>query len=443
MKGQQEVLLLNLDDNSYTAPGKAAHKLPEDMTLQLTTAEREQTGGEQRRHPFLRRRQLDRRPHLGVAGPARVAHQRRLADRRHRARRASSIANFAVAGPESRSSSCNRRRDPSHAHAQRTAAAGRLQPDRDGRRVSRLCDRHGRADADPRTSMHSARQSSRLHVAALWAQSKLDTVGVGEPSRRAAAAAASTTTTAGSWISQQVDPSSVEPPPQARGRATATVDAGPESAAGVGRQRRPRRRHPGHPVRSLPGRPDRVLGAAAGVCTRRAFRHAARIESGSERSQPGPRRQPESGRGAARGRASDEKAGIRESGFGIGKSASGTCTAAFAIEPNRESRLRAASPCSKSCSRSCCSRCCSPAPMARSARRCTRCIRARPRSIAPTACASRRNSCATRSAASCRWRSARTTAPARTRVRRHGQIHALRRADAGLSLQGRARTCRR
>lgn len=44
VKGKQEVLLLNLDDNSYTAPGKAAVKLPKDMTLQLTTAEREQTG---------------------------------------------------------------------------------------------------------------------------------------------------------------------------------------------------------------------------------------------------------------------------------------------------------------------------------------------------------------------------------------------------------------
>lgn len=44
VKGRQEVLLLNLDDNSYNAPGKPTTKLPEDMTLQLTTAEREQTG---------------------------------------------------------------------------------------------------------------------------------------------------------------------------------------------------------------------------------------------------------------------------------------------------------------------------------------------------------------------------------------------------------------
>ncbi len=45
VKGQQEVLLLNLDDNSYTAPGKGAHKLPDDMHMLLTTAEQEVTGG--------------------------------------------------------------------------------------------------------------------------------------------------------------------------------------------------------------------------------------------------------------------------------------------------------------------------------------------------------------------------------------------------------------
>jgi general secretion pathway protein H len=45
VKEKQEVLLLNLDDNSYTAPGKAPVKLPADMTLRLTTAEQEVTGG--------------------------------------------------------------------------------------------------------------------------------------------------------------------------------------------------------------------------------------------------------------------------------------------------------------------------------------------------------------------------------------------------------------
>jgi len=44
VKGKQEVLLLDLDDNSYKAPGKPAVKLPGDMELRLTTAEQEQTG---------------------------------------------------------------------------------------------------------------------------------------------------------------------------------------------------------------------------------------------------------------------------------------------------------------------------------------------------------------------------------------------------------------
>ena len=44
VKGQQQVLVLNLDDNSYTAPGKSAVKLPKDMTLRLTTAEQEVVG---------------------------------------------------------------------------------------------------------------------------------------------------------------------------------------------------------------------------------------------------------------------------------------------------------------------------------------------------------------------------------------------------------------
>jgi general secretion pathway protein H len=44
VKGKQEVLLLDVENNSYTAPGKAAVKLPTDMTLRLTTAEQEVTG---------------------------------------------------------------------------------------------------------------------------------------------------------------------------------------------------------------------------------------------------------------------------------------------------------------------------------------------------------------------------------------------------------------
>ncbi|MEO7323477.1 MAG: GspH/FimT family pseudopilin [Dokdonella sp.] len=44
VKGKQEVLTLDLENNTYTAPGKRAAKLPKDMTLGLTTAETEQTG---------------------------------------------------------------------------------------------------------------------------------------------------------------------------------------------------------------------------------------------------------------------------------------------------------------------------------------------------------------------------------------------------------------
>jgi general secretion pathway protein H len=44
VKGKPQVLVLNLDDNSYLAPGKKAVGLPKDMVMRLTTAETEQTG---------------------------------------------------------------------------------------------------------------------------------------------------------------------------------------------------------------------------------------------------------------------------------------------------------------------------------------------------------------------------------------------------------------
>jgi len=44
VKGKSQALVLDLDENSYTAPGKGAVKLPEGMNLRLTTAEIEQTG---------------------------------------------------------------------------------------------------------------------------------------------------------------------------------------------------------------------------------------------------------------------------------------------------------------------------------------------------------------------------------------------------------------
>ena len=44
VKDKQEVLMLDLDSNSYTAPGKSAVKLPKDMNMRLTTAAQEQVG---------------------------------------------------------------------------------------------------------------------------------------------------------------------------------------------------------------------------------------------------------------------------------------------------------------------------------------------------------------------------------------------------------------
>lgn len=44
VKGKSQALVLDLDNNSYTAPGKAAKQLPKGMVLRLTTAEIEQTG---------------------------------------------------------------------------------------------------------------------------------------------------------------------------------------------------------------------------------------------------------------------------------------------------------------------------------------------------------------------------------------------------------------
>lgn len=44
VKGEQQVLVLDLEANSYSAPGKPEAKLPDGMTLQLTTAENEVSG---------------------------------------------------------------------------------------------------------------------------------------------------------------------------------------------------------------------------------------------------------------------------------------------------------------------------------------------------------------------------------------------------------------
>lgn len=44
VKGKPQVLVLDLDQNSYVAPGKKPVILPKDMVLRLTTAETELTG---------------------------------------------------------------------------------------------------------------------------------------------------------------------------------------------------------------------------------------------------------------------------------------------------------------------------------------------------------------------------------------------------------------
>lgn len=41
VKGEQKVLMLDLEKNTYTAPGKAERGLPDDMALRLTTASQE------------------------------------------------------------------------------------------------------------------------------------------------------------------------------------------------------------------------------------------------------------------------------------------------------------------------------------------------------------------------------------------------------------------
>ena len=44
VKGKSQALVFDLDGNTYTAPGKGAKKLPDDMVLRLTTADTELVG---------------------------------------------------------------------------------------------------------------------------------------------------------------------------------------------------------------------------------------------------------------------------------------------------------------------------------------------------------------------------------------------------------------
>lgn len=65
------------------------------------------------------------------------------------------------------------------------------------------------------TSMRNTRQSSDYTMAALWAQSKLDTVGVGKPIEAGSSSGRFDDNYSWALDIRQVDPSSVEPPPQA------------------------------------------------------------------------------------------------------------------------------------------------------------------------------------------------------------------------------------
>ena len=44
VKGEQKVLVLDLEKNTYQAPGRNEIELPKDMVLRLTTAQKELTG---------------------------------------------------------------------------------------------------------------------------------------------------------------------------------------------------------------------------------------------------------------------------------------------------------------------------------------------------------------------------------------------------------------
>jgi len=64
------------------------------------------------------------------------------------------------------------------------------------------------------TSIHNTRQSSDYTMAALWAQSKLDIVGVGSPIEPGSSNGRFDDDYSWQLDVQQVDPQSVEPPPQ-------------------------------------------------------------------------------------------------------------------------------------------------------------------------------------------------------------------------------------
>lgn len=89
-------------------------------------------------------------------------------------------------------------------------------------------------------SMRNARQSSDYTMAALWAQSKLDVVGVGEPIEPGRSSGRFDDTYGWELDIQQVDPAAIEPPPQqalAAGNQNATAAAAAAAAAAAQQSR--------------------------------------------------------------------------------------------------------------------------------------------------------------------------------------------------------------
>jgi general secretion pathway protein I len=76
------------------------------------------------------------------------------------------------------------------------------------------------------TSMRNTRQSSDYTMAALWAESKLDGIGVGEPVEAGRSSGRFDRTYSWELDVQQVDPAAIEPPPQQQAGAVGVAQAG-------------------------------------------------------------------------------------------------------------------------------------------------------------------------------------------------------------------------
>ena len=76
------------------------------------------------------------------------------------------------------------------------------------------------------TSMHNTRSSSDYTMAALWAQTKLDVVGVGAPIEEGSSNGRFDDNYSWELEVHQVDPTSVEPPPQAAAGSNSIANPG-------------------------------------------------------------------------------------------------------------------------------------------------------------------------------------------------------------------------